>query len=487
MPQSETWASIDITGPSGQVRVWVRDALRAALRQMVGVRLTKVGLPTVRELDETWVLAVVATAESGSAAPIADASANVNRSAAQAGHPVAFARLFPQLRTYAERALAQHGIESVQPSATPAPTPSAAMRSKVWSGCGRRPMTIARGTTVRRPGTLLLLPARRMARARSRRNRRSPAHGRSSAFAAGVVAQPPSLIAVAQRGEPRPAPHRTSSRGFFYDRRTLQARSADARGWTMSAGRTIGGRSTGRLAAWLALVAATAVIVAFVLLVVRNWLTLLIVLAALGVAAAAAWESVTRRGWVRPGRRSATRRGQRARDGRGVLSSGLPRPAAIAVPNTAIAPLHTSGAGARRMRGRRNPVWHPSGALPQRADLGVPHRRRSVPPKPVCVSPLDAVSAHPANFLTVIHGHPPSTPLNERAHVRRSRARRLRGYCPAGRAAPQHTADQVHWRTPRLRATPSCSAAARVDSGMHCQVAHSCRALRAGLPQKVIR
>jgi diacylglycerol kinase family enzyme len=61
-----------------------------------------------------------------------------------------------------------------------------------------------------------------------------------------------------------------------------------------------GGRSTGRLAAWLALVAMAAVIASFILLVVRNWLTLLIVLAALGVTAAAAWEAVTRRGWIRP-------------------------------------------------------------------------------------------------------------------------------------------------------------------------------------------
>jgi diacylglycerol kinase family enzyme len=67
----------------------------------------------------------------------------------------------------------------------------------------------------------------------------------------------------------------------------------------VSAARATGGRS-GRLAAWLALVAVAAVVAAFLLLVVRNWLTLLIVLAALGVAAAAAWEAVTRRGWIRP-------------------------------------------------------------------------------------------------------------------------------------------------------------------------------------------
>ena len=67
----------------------------------------------------------------------------------------------------------------------------------------------------------------------------------------------------------------------------------------MSEGRTTGGKSTGRLWAWLALMAAVAVVAALVLLVFRNWVTLLIVVAALGVAAAAAWEAVTRRGWVR--------------------------------------------------------------------------------------------------------------------------------------------------------------------------------------------
>jgi diacylglycerol kinase family enzyme len=65
----------------------------------------------------------------------------------------------------------------------------------------------------------------------------------------------------------------------------------------VSAARATGG--SGRLAAWLALVAVAAVVAALGLLVVRNWLALLIVLAALGVAAAAAWEAVTRRGWVR--------------------------------------------------------------------------------------------------------------------------------------------------------------------------------------------
>jgi diacylglycerol kinase family enzyme len=67
----------------------------------------------------------------------------------------------------------------------------------------------------------------------------------------------------------------------------------------VSVGRAIGGGSTGRLAAWLALVAGAAVIAAFVLLVVRDWVTLLIALAALGVAAVGAWEALTRRGWVR--------------------------------------------------------------------------------------------------------------------------------------------------------------------------------------------
>jgi diacylglycerol kinase family enzyme len=66
----------------------------------------------------------------------------------------------------------------------------------------------------------------------------------------------------------------------------------------VSAARANGG-SSGRLAAWLALVAVAAVVAAFLLLVVRDWLTLLIVLAALGVAAAAAWEAVTRRGLIR--------------------------------------------------------------------------------------------------------------------------------------------------------------------------------------------
>ena len=60
------------------------------------------------------------------------------------------------------------------------------------------------------------------------------------------------------------------------------------------------GRGTGRLAAWLALMAGVAVVAALVLLVVRNWVTLLIVLAALAVAAAAGWTAVTRRGAIRP-------------------------------------------------------------------------------------------------------------------------------------------------------------------------------------------
>jgi len=68
---------------------------------MVGLRLTNVEFPPVRELDETWILAVLATAEAGCVDPIADACDIVNKSAARAGNPVAVARLLPQLRTYA--------------------------------------------------------------------------------------------------------------------------------------------------------------------------------------------------------------------------------------------------------------------------------------------------------------------------------------------------------------------------------------------------
>ena len=75
--------------------------MRAALDQMVGRRLTNVEFPPVRELDETWILAVVATAEAPSADPLADACEIVNSSAAGAGYPAAVARLFPQFRTYA--------------------------------------------------------------------------------------------------------------------------------------------------------------------------------------------------------------------------------------------------------------------------------------------------------------------------------------------------------------------------------------------------
>ena len=101
MPPSEIWASIDITGPSEQARVWVRDALLAALRQMVGLRLTSVEFPPVRELDETWILAVLATAEAGGVDPIADACDIVNKSADRAGYPVTVARRFLRRRTYA--------------------------------------------------------------------------------------------------------------------------------------------------------------------------------------------------------------------------------------------------------------------------------------------------------------------------------------------------------------------------------------------------
>ena len=56
----------------------------------------------------------------------------------------------------------------------------------------------------------------------------------------------------------------------------------------------------GRLAAWVALLAMAAVVVALGILLVRNFVTLLIVLAAFAVAAAAGWIAVTRRGAIRP-------------------------------------------------------------------------------------------------------------------------------------------------------------------------------------------
>ena len=68
---------------------------------MVGLRLTNVEFPPVRKLDETRILAVMATAEVASVDPIADACDIVNRSAARAGYPFAFARVFRHLGTYA--------------------------------------------------------------------------------------------------------------------------------------------------------------------------------------------------------------------------------------------------------------------------------------------------------------------------------------------------------------------------------------------------
>jgi diacylglycerol kinase family enzyme len=59
------------------------------------------------------------------------------------------------------------------------------------------------------------------------------------------------------------------------------------------------GGESGRLAAVVALLAMFAVVAALGLLVVRNWVTLLIVLAALAVAAGAGWMAVTRRGVIR--------------------------------------------------------------------------------------------------------------------------------------------------------------------------------------------
>ncbi len=55
----------------------------------------------------------------------------------------------------------------------------------------------------------------------------------------------------------------------------------------------------GRLTAWLALAAAVAVVVTLVLLIFRNVTALLLVLIALGIAGAAGWFAVTRRGAVR--------------------------------------------------------------------------------------------------------------------------------------------------------------------------------------------
>ena len=62
---------------------------------------------------------------------------------------------------------------------------------------------------------------------------------------------------------------------------------------------TARGRSAGRGAAWIALLAAAAVAVALVVSLVRHWDTLLIVVAAFAVAAAAAWLALTRRGAIR--------------------------------------------------------------------------------------------------------------------------------------------------------------------------------------------
>jgi diacylglycerol kinase family enzyme len=56
---------------------------------------------------------------------------------------------------------------------------------------------------------------------------------------------------------------------------------------------------TGRLAAWLALLAAAAVVAALVALVLTNFTTLLLVVAALAVAAIAGWAALARRGAVR--------------------------------------------------------------------------------------------------------------------------------------------------------------------------------------------
>ena len=64
----------------------------------------------------------------------------------------------------------------------------------------------------------------------------------------------------------------------------------------MSVGNDHKARGTGRLAAWVALVAAGAVLVTLVLLIVRNVTALLVALVALAVFGAAAWIALTRRG-----------------------------------------------------------------------------------------------------------------------------------------------------------------------------------------------
>jgi hypothetical protein len=56
----------------------------------------------------------------------------------------------------------------------------------------------------------------------------------------------------------------------------------------------------GRLWAWLALLAAVGVVAALVTLIIRDYVTLTIVIAAAAVAAAAAWLALTRRGSIRP-------------------------------------------------------------------------------------------------------------------------------------------------------------------------------------------
>ena len=54
-----------------------------------------------------------------------------------------------------------------------------------------------------------------------------------------------------------------------------------------------------RLAAWVAIATIVVVVGAFAVLLVRNWVTMLIVLAAVALATAAAWTALTRRGAIR--------------------------------------------------------------------------------------------------------------------------------------------------------------------------------------------
>ena len=64
----------------------------------------------------------------------------------------------------------------------------------------------------------------------------------------------------------------------------------------MAAGNNHKAHRPGRLTAWVALIAAAAVVVTLVLLIIRNVTALVLVLVALAVFGAAGWIAVTRRG-----------------------------------------------------------------------------------------------------------------------------------------------------------------------------------------------